>query len=87
MMTDQPLTFAIFGNSFQPRKSTSLLRVLSFLKSRGERVMFDREFYDFSRRSICSTSLVWKCSMATTSMPTSSSRWVATAHSLRLRCV
>ena len=47
MMTDQPLTFAIFGNSFQPRKSTSLLRVLSFLKSRGERVMFDREFYDF----------------------------------------
>ena len=47
MMTDKPLTFAIFGNSFQPRKSTSLLRVLSFLKSRGERVMFDREFYDF----------------------------------------
>lgn len=47
MMTDRPLTIAIFGNSFQPRKSTSLLRVLSFLKSRGERVMFDREFYDF----------------------------------------
>lgn len=47
MMTDKPLTIAIFGNSFQPRKSTSLLRVLSFLKSRGERVMFDREFYDF----------------------------------------
>lgn len=46
-MTDKHLTFAIFGNSYQPRKSNSLLRVLDFLRSHECSVMFDRPFYDF----------------------------------------
>ena len=46
-MTNKHLTFAIFGNSFQPRKSQSLMRVLDFLRSKGARFIFDRTFYDF----------------------------------------
>ena len=46
-MTDKQLTFAIFGNSYQPRKSHSLLRVLAFLRQNGCRVVFDRPFFDF----------------------------------------
>lgn len=46
-MTNKHLTFAIFGNSFQPRKSQSLMRVLYFLRSKGASIMFDRTFYDF----------------------------------------
>lgn len=46
-MTNKHLTFAIFGNSFQPRKSQSLMRVLDFLRSNGARIIFDRTFYDF----------------------------------------
>lgn len=46
-MTNKHLTFAIFGNSFQPRKSQSLMRVLDFLRSKGANIIFDRTFYDF----------------------------------------
>lgn len=46
-MTDKTLTFAIFGNSFQPRKSHSLQRVLTFLRQKGCKVAFDREFHEF----------------------------------------
>ena len=46
-MTKKHLTFAIFGNSFQPRKSQSLMRVLDFLRSKGASIIFDRTFYDF----------------------------------------
>lgn len=46
-MTNKHLTFAIFGNSFQPRKSQSLMRVLDFLCSKGASIIFDRTFYDF----------------------------------------
>lgn len=46
-MTDKHTTFAIFGNSYQPRKSHSLLRVLSFLRQHGCRAEFDRPFRDF----------------------------------------
>lgn len=46
-MTHKQLTFAIFGNSFQPRKSASLMKALDFLHSRGMRVAFDRPFHDF----------------------------------------
>ena len=45
-MTNKHLTFAIFGNSFQPRKSQSLMRVLDFLRSKGASIIFDRTFYD-----------------------------------------
>lgn len=46
-MTNKHLTFAIFGNSFQPRKSQSLMRVLDFLRRKGASIIFDRTFYDF----------------------------------------
>lgn len=46
-MTDKHTTFAIFGNSYQPRKSHSLLRALSFLHQHGCRAEFDRPFRDF----------------------------------------
>lgn len=46
-MTNKHLTFAIFGNSFQPRKSQSLMRVLDFLHSKGASIIFDHTFYDF----------------------------------------
>lgn len=46
-MTNKHLTFAIFGNSFQPRKSQSLMRVLDFLRCKGASIIFDRTFYDF----------------------------------------
>ena len=46
-MTNKHLTVAIFGNSFQPRKSQSLMRVLDFLRSKGASIIFDRTFYDF----------------------------------------
>lgn len=46
-MTNKHLTFAIFGNSFQPRKSQSLMCVIDFLRSKGARIIFDRTFYDF----------------------------------------
>ena len=46
-MTNKHLTFAIFGNSFQPSKSQSLVRVLAFLRQSGCRAIFDRPFHDF----------------------------------------
>ena len=49
VMTNKQLTFAIFGNSYQPRKSHSLLRVLDFLRSHGARAIIDRPFHDFLR--------------------------------------
>lgn len=47
MTTDKQLTFAVFGNTFQPRKSVSLMRTLDFLRGRGACVIVDRPFYDF----------------------------------------
>lgn len=41
------MTFAIFGNTFQPRKLTPLTKALAFLHSQGARVIFDRPFRDF----------------------------------------
>lgn len=46
-MTNKHLTFAIFGNSFQPSKSRSLVRVLTFLRQNGCRAIFDHPFHDF----------------------------------------
>ena len=47
MTTNKHQTFAIFGNSFQPRKSHSLLCVLDFLRKHGARAIIDRPFHDF----------------------------------------
>lgn len=46
-MTSKHLTFAIFGNSYQPSKSQALVRVLDFLRQHGCRAIFDRPFHDF----------------------------------------
>lgn len=46
-MTNKQLTFAFFGNTYQLRKSFSLLRTLEYLRSQHERVIFDRPFRDF----------------------------------------
>lgn len=46
-MADKQHTFAFFGNTFQLRKSASLLRTLDYLRSRSEHVVFDRPFRDF----------------------------------------
>lgn len=46
-MTNKQLTFAFFGNTYQLRKSASLLRTLEYLRSQHERVIFDRPFRDF----------------------------------------
>ena len=49
-MTDKQLTFAFFGNTYQLRKSASLARALDYLRSRNERIIFDRKFRDFLSR-------------------------------------
>ena len=41
------LRFAIFGNEYQPKKSTAILTILSFLEQRGAEIYIDRPFYDF----------------------------------------
>ena len=46
-MTSRQPTFAIFGNSYQPHKSHSVLRVLDFLSRSGCKATIDRPFYDF----------------------------------------
>ena len=77
-MTNKHLTFAIFGNSFQPRKSHSLLRVLAFLRKHGAKAIFDRPFYDFLTEEQ-SVDLGEVGSRVTISTPTMWCRWVATA--------
>ena len=49
-MTNKQLTFAFFGNTYQLRKSTSLACALDYLRSRNERIIFDRKFRDFLSR-------------------------------------
>lgn len=46
-MTDKQLTFAVFGNSYQPHKSHSMLRVLDFLRRNDCSVVIDRPFHEF----------------------------------------
>ena len=41
------LRFAIFGNEYQPKKSTAILTILSFLEQRGAEIYIDRPFYEF----------------------------------------
>lgn len=46
-MTRKTLKFAIFGNAYQPRKSSSITRILAFLHDHGHEAYVDRPFYDF----------------------------------------
>ena len=46
-MTSLTLNFAIFGNTFQARKSAAIRDVLSCLARCGANVLIDREYHDF----------------------------------------
>lgn len=48
-MTSQKLRFAIFGNTFQAKKSASIRKILSCLSAFGADVCIDSEFYAFLR--------------------------------------
>ena len=46
-MTTRKLRFAIFGNTYQPKKSASMLKILACLEQRHAEVAMEREFYNF----------------------------------------
>ena len=48
MTGKKTLRFAIFGNTYQPSKSSSLAKILSFLHTRSHEVCLDRPFYEFA---------------------------------------
>ena len=46
-MTSRKLKFAIFGNTYQPKKSVSIQKLLGCLSVRQAEVFIEREFYTF----------------------------------------
>ena len=46
-MASQRLSFAIIGNTYQPKKSVSIQKLLACLAQRQADVRIEREFYDF----------------------------------------
>jgi len=46
-MTSRKLRFAIFGNTYQPKKSVSVQKLLACLSMRQAEVYIEREFYSF----------------------------------------
>ena len=46
-MTSRKLRFAIFGNTYQPKKSVSIHKILACLSERKAEVYMESEFYDF----------------------------------------
>lgn len=50
-MTRQPLKFAIFGNEYQPRKSTSIEKILDYLVQKGAEIYVENAYYEFLTRS------------------------------------
>jgi len=46
-MTSRKLRFAIFGNTYQPKKSASMRQILDGLRQRQADVSMEREFYNF----------------------------------------
>ena len=46
-MSQQPLRFALFGNEYQPKKSSSVEKILSYLVNKGAEIYIDRPFYNF----------------------------------------
>ena len=46
-MASRKLKFAIFGNTYQPKKSVSIQKLLACLAQRQAYVCIEREFYDF----------------------------------------
>lgn len=47
VMTARKLRFAIFGNTYQPKKSASIYKILSCLTERKAEVSMERAFYQF----------------------------------------
>lgn len=50
-MTRQPLKFAIFGNEYQTRKSTSIEKILDYLAQKGAEIYVENAYYEFLTRS------------------------------------
>jgi len=46
-MAKSRLKFAIFGNTYQEKKSSSIERLLQLLQNKGDEVMIDAEFYAY----------------------------------------
>ena len=46
-MASRKLRFAIFGNTYQPKKSVSVQKLLACLTQRQADICIEREFYDF----------------------------------------
>ena len=46
-MASRKLRFAIFGNTYQPKKSESFQKLLACLTLRRAEVLIEREFYTF----------------------------------------
>ena len=46
-MTSRKLRFAIFGNTYQPKKSVSILKILDCLSERKAEVCMESHFHDF----------------------------------------
>ncbi|MCR5470627.1 MAG: NAD kinase [Prevotella sp.] len=49
MTNTRKLRFAIFGNTYQPRKSASIQKILGCLAMRKAQVIIERAFYEFLR--------------------------------------
>ena len=47
MTTTRKLRFAIFGNTYQPKKSASVQKLLASLSERKAEVLMERSFYEF----------------------------------------
>lgn len=50
-MTRQPLKFAIFGNEYQVKKSTSIEMILDYLAQKGAEIYVENAYYEFLTRS------------------------------------
>lgn len=50
-MTRQPLKFAIFGNEYQAKKSTSIEKILDYLEQKGAEIYVENAYYEFLTRS------------------------------------
>lgn len=50
-MTRQPLKFAIFGNEYQAKKSTSIEMILDYLAQKGAEIYVENAYYEFLTRS------------------------------------
>lgn len=51
-MTEKTLRFALFGNEYQPKKSTSAERLLSYLTGKNAEIYIDRPFYNFLANAV-----------------------------------